>query len=58
MTDAQLRVFMALLMCSDPWPLEHSTRDVMVGLANEEAERRGFDDWIEAYHQLPAPSAG
>lgn len=38
------------LMASDPFPLEKSRRDRMEYMLNKEAERRGYDDWIQAYH--------
>jgi len=50
MTDIEFRIFMDLLMVSDPWPLV-SGKDEMDELADKEAMRRGFDDWIDAYHR-------
>lgn len=61
MNEIELRVFTELLMVSDPWPLvdtpeqpTHSeeTHAVMQNLADEEAKRLGYSDWIDAYHKL------
>jgi len=38
------------LMASDPFPLEQSRRQRMVDMLNDEAQTRGYDDWIQAYH--------
>ena len=38
------------LMASDPWPLSELKRDRIEEMLNEEAEARGYDDWIQAYH--------
>ncbi len=54
MNDIQFCDFMALLMCSDPWP-ESVPKDALDAFADEEARKRGFDDWIEAYHMLERP---
>lgn len=49
--------FLDLLMCCDPWPVR--TRDevqdpenqrLVEEHVNEEARRRGFASWIDAYH--------
>jgi len=37
-------------MASDPFPLEQSRRQRMVDMLNDEAQTRGYDDWIQAYH--------
>lgn len=51
MNDAELKVFLELLMCSDPWPLEHG-HELMRDFADNESRKRGYADWIEAYHDL------
>jgi len=38
------------LMVADPWPLPESRRDRIVRMLNDEAQARGYDDWIQAYH--------
>ncbi len=55
MTDAQFRAFLDLMMCSDPWPVEPDdmgTHDHMICLADMESAKRGYGDWIEAYHDF------
>lgn len=37
-------------MVSDPWPLEQIDNDRMKDMLNDEAQRRGYDDWVQAYH--------
>ena len=54
MSDAQFRTFLDLLMVSDPWPLEYG-KESMDDLADDESRKRGFSDWIEAYHQFEHP---
>lgn len=53
MSDDQFKVFLELMMCSDPWPLAHG-HETMVNLADSESRARGFMDWIEAYHEFLA----
>lgn len=54
MTDKEYRAFMDLLMCSDPWPVtDQGTGDgqaELVAFADAEAEKRGFETWIHAFH--------
>jgi len=38
------------LMTSDPFPLSELKRDRMETMLNDEARARGYDDWIQAYH--------
>lgn len=38
------------LMASDPFPLPESQRNRIESMLNDEAERRGYDDWVQAYH--------
>ncbi len=53
MTKEQFRAFLFLLMCSDPWPVnEEGHQKVLNDFANEESQRHGYNDWIEAYHAL------
>jgi hypothetical protein len=53
MSDEQFSIFLEWLMCSDPWPLRHGHEE-MVALGNAEARRRGYEGWVQAYHQLPS----
>lgn len=52
MSDWQFKCFLEWLMCSDPWPASPEGRETMEALANEEAWRRKYRDWIEAYHAV------
>jgi hypothetical protein len=51
-SQAELRVFLHLLMVSDPWPLEEEGRLILTDFADNEARNHGFTDWIDAYHKL------
>lgn len=53
MSDDQFKAFMALMMVSDPWPLSQTEHDDLLEIADEESRRRGFDNWIDAYHRMP-----
>lgn len=54
-----LREFVTLLMCSDPWPVPNrGAQDALVELANREAWKLGYGDWLIAYHRLPAQPDG
>lgn len=59
MNDKQYRAFLDLMMCSDPWPvLDQGCGDgqpELNALADSEAAKRGFEDWIEAYHKFVVP---
>ncbi len=52
MSDKEFIAFMDLLMCSDPWPVvsEQDSQDVLIELAESEARKRGYRDWISAHH--------
>ena len=57
MTDKELRAFLDLMMCSDPWPItwdEGTSEDAMKELANRDSLKRGYDSWIVADHELTA----
>lgn len=51
MTDLQFRYFLDLIMVSDPWPLDVKAGEELIALANEESVKRGFENWIYAYHK-------
>jgi hypothetical protein len=40
-----------LLMVVDPWP-EQVNRDAIKGMADSEAARLGYKDWLDAYHNF------
>jgi hypothetical protein len=46
----EFRTLLELMMVSDPWPLKDHHRTFLVSLLNDEAEERGYEDWIAAYH--------
>jgi len=53
MNDKQYRAFLDLLICCDPWPVEKNAKEnlsIIFDLANEEAEKRGFVNWVAALH--------
>jgi hypothetical protein len=52
MSDIEFRYFMYLLMVSDPWPLDSHAYTSLHDLADNEAKKRGYDGWIEAYHRF------
>lgn len=50
MTDQQFEALLDLMMCSDPWPLQDEARESLIGLANSEAKKRHYDDWVDAFN--------
>lgn len=53
MNDLEFRILLDLYMVSDPWPLDDSeSNNVIGGLLNRESKKRGFDGWIVAFHQF------
>ena len=52
MNDAEFVLFLALLMVSDPWPLSDAAKDVLETLADRESVKRGYENWIVAYHEF------
>lgn len=57
MTNATLhdRVFRDLLdlvMVNDPWPLDDASEQRIKHLLITESEARGYDGWVEAYHEV------
>lgn len=57
MNDQTLRALLDLLMCSDPWPVvpENGSQRLLIAYADDEARKRGFTDWVGAYHRLAVP---
>ena len=39
-----------LMMHADPWPVNDETAAAILAFVNDEARRRGFDDWSVALH--------
>lgn len=59
MTDKQFHLLCTLFMVSDPWPLSDEEHKAAEQFLDEEARRRGWKDWLGAYHQEakePAPA--
>jgi hypothetical protein len=52
MTTDQFIAILALMMSSDPWPLDGENELVVIEWANTEAKARGYANWIDAYMQL------
>ena len=54
MNDEEFIVFLALLMVSDPWPIEKSegSEETLKNWANIEAKKYGFPDWQTAYQEM------
>jgi hypothetical protein len=52
MNDVECRAFLDLLMCSDPYPCQGE--EILKNLADREARKLDFEDWIAAYHFLEA----
>lgn len=55
MSNHVFRALLDLVMVSDPWPLVYGN-DLICALLDEEARKRGFDDWIHAYHKMENPA--
>jgi len=52
MEDYEYRAFLDLMMCSDPWPVPDNVgQQLLEAFADDQAKKRGFDNWIEAYHR-------
>ena len=52
MTGDQFRAFLNLMMVSDPWPLKDVEHASLLDFADSEAAKRGYENWIEAYHKF------
>ena len=53
-SDTEFRVMLDLFMVSDPWPLDWG-HEHMETVLDSEAILRGYDHWVEAYHEMPYP---
>lgn len=56
--DKTFRAMLALMMDSDPWPVHDSgaSHEIMTTFVDSEAIKRGYSDWVDAYHDLfPGP---
>lgn len=54
MNDTDFRALLNLIMSADPWPVKDGgeNQQIIESMATEEAKRRGFDTWVEAYHKM------
>lgn len=56
MSIIQLRDFLDLMMCSDPWPISgkggEAAQKRLEEFADAASRDLGYDDWIDAYHKL------
>ena len=53
MSDIEFRIFLDLLMRSDPWPISGgASQQIMEDFASKESAKRGFPTWTEAYHEF------
>jgi hypothetical protein len=55
LTSGEFEALMRLMMCADPYPVEDDSigQEELSTLLAEEAQARGWDSWITAYHQMP-----
>jgi len=52
-SDLAFRALLDLFMVSDPWPLEdEQSKAVLFGFICAEASKRGYSDWMNAYHDF------
>ena len=52
MGNKEYRALLDLIMCSDPWPVPDENQKIIEILADKEAMRRGFNNWVIAYHKF------
>jgi len=52
--DRPFRVLLDLYMVSDPWPLSDESSGVLFAFLDAEASKRGYDTWVDAYHEFDA----
>ena len=52
MSRSELGSLVELLMCADPWPCRSDSERVLKLFADTESQRHGFENWIDAYHQI------
>ena len=57
MEDKEFKAFLALMMCSDPWPISPDKdgddgQGTLLDFIEKESNLRGYDGWIEAYHRF------
>lgn len=54
-TENEFVEMLALVMASDPWPLDSDNEKSVKAMMDREARARGFEDWVHAYHEDGEP---
>ena len=52
LSDEEFRALVDLLIWIDPWSYGRSSQSILEGLADSEAKKRNFDNWIVAFHEF------
>ncbi len=52
MSDRLFRALLDAYMCADPHPWDTLVDSVLESELNEAAHERGFDGWVDAYHEF------
>ena len=50
MIDDIFLIMLEWFMVSDPWPLDEAKHDKIEFVLNIESKNRGYDTWVDAYH--------
>jgi len=56
MSKDQLSAFVTLMMCCDTAPMSKGEKEILMDFADDESRQQGFNDWLDAYHRLVAPT--
>jgi len=52
MGDKLFRALLNWYMCSDPWPTTAGEHRTITAFLDAEAKRRGYENWVVAYHEF------
>ena len=52
LTNKNLKLICTLLMCDDPSRFDDNEREDFEFWLNEESQKLGFSNWIDAYHKI------
>lgn len=55
--DAEFKALLNLFMSADPFPASEEDHEKLLVLLNRESQRRGYDGWIEAFHDWGKPKS-
>jgi len=58
MNDKTYRAFLDLFMCSDPYPDTKENEAIVRDFLDDEARKRGHENWVVAYHEVPGGGDG